>query len=316
MNEKIDYLNQYIDSKNINYYNGPKSLFKYRPFDRFAFDMIENNYIYLCQAEKLDDETECVTTVELENLYELRTDGLKRQCVDLIVNMLKPYMLPDEFKMIKDKVYGIMRGNHTVYPNLMLEMFDEIQEMIPGIDISPFINWIVNIPEKLDGSEIGPQFERLISVAKNARKIVGVCSLCESNDVDDMWEKYADNDTGYCIEYDVSNYEIGHIFPVIYNDERQNNIVIQLVANFIGVLIQEMSYNQIKADKSQYLSLFLSKNKKWEYQREWRVLGDAGVKLTAPKIETIYLGKKVSEENELKMLKFSKIYGFEVKKRL
>lgn len=29
----------------------PKKLYKYRSFDQFTEDMIENNYLYLCQAE-------------------------------------------------------------------------------------------------------------------------------------------------------------------------------------------------------------------------------------------------------------------------
>lgn len=39
-NDKINYLNSVISDKD-RIYHGPKSLFKYRPFDSFAFDMLE-----------------------------------------------------------------------------------------------------------------------------------------------------------------------------------------------------------------------------------------------------------------------------------
>lgn len=50
--EKIAYLNQIIFSKFCIDYKGPKLLYKYRPFDRFTFDMLENEYIFLCPVEK------------------------------------------------------------------------------------------------------------------------------------------------------------------------------------------------------------------------------------------------------------------------
>ena len=59
--------------------------------------------------------------------------------------------------------------------------------------------------------------------------------MCESPDVDDMWNDYANKESGYCIEYDVLDYEFNEcIFPVVYDDNRETNLIIQLVANFIG----------------------------------------------------------------------------------
>lgn len=314
MDNKITYLNQYLDAKQLNYYNGPKTLFKYRPFDKFSFDMIENDYIYLCPAEKLDDETECITSLELQNLYDLEGDGLTRQCVDLIVDMIKPYTSCDTFEVIKRKIYEIMKIDHTVNPRAMLEFSLDIQEVAPNVNIANLVNWIVNIPEKIKDSTVNSNLRKLIVLAMNARKAIGVCSLCESNEVEDMWVNYAKNMTGYCIEYDMTEYEYGLVFPVVYNDERQTNIVINLVNAFIGESIQGMSSNQIKADKTQYLCLFLSKYKKWEYQKEWRILGDANERLKAPKIKTIYLGKNVSRENEEKIIKLSNQYNFNIVK--
>ena len=75
---KIEYLNSRIYSNNNLPYGGPKLLYKYRPFDKYSFDMLENEYLYLCPAEKEDDETECMTTVDFERLVDLETNNLKR----------------------------------------------------------------------------------------------------------------------------------------------------------------------------------------------------------------------------------------------
>jgi len=94
--------------------------------------------------------------------------------------------------------------------------------------------------------------------------------------------------------------------PVIYDDERETNIILQIVATFINQMIFAMSNGQIETDKTQYLRLYLTKNKKWEYQREWRLIGGAEEKPIAPKITAIYLGKNVTEENKKKMFEYCK----------
>lgn len=312
MDYKVAYLNRYLDSKEHYFYDGPKSLFKYRPFDDYAFEMLENEYVYLCPAEKLDDKTECVTTLDLQNLYDLETDGLKRRCVDLIIEALKPYTTLENFELIKTKIHGIMKGDHTVYPHFMLDISHEIHELAPQIDTATLVNSMLNIPKKLDDPKIKSQFKKFIFTLMNARKAIGVCSLCESCDVDDMWRNYADNESGYCIEYDVSDYRDGEIFPVIYDNDRQTNIVFSLFNNLIANSIQIISDNKIYIDRSQHLRLFLSKYKEWEYQREWRIIGDSGTKLKAPKIKTIYLGKNISKENKIKIKTIAKKMGIRI----
>ncbi|HRF70714.1 MAG TPA: DUF2971 domain-containing protein, partial [Candidatus Pelethenecus sp.] len=196
--------------------------------------------------------------------------------------------------------------NGTIRPNYMMEVAPKLQELVPDINVAPFVNWIIEIPERLDDPLIKPQIEQFLTMGLNAKKGMGICSLSESNEIDEMWEKYyAGYDTGYCIEYDVSSYSLNNaILPVIYDDDRKTNIIMQIVNTFICQLIADFSYGQIETDKTQYIRLFLTKNKKWGYQREWRLIGEVGEKPHAPKIKTIYLGKKVSGENKKKMLEY------------
>lgn len=315
MKDKIDYLNNFIKSKDKTYYKGPSTLFKYRAFDEYAFEMIEKNYIYLCPAENLDDETECVTTLDIEKMYDLENDGLKRHCADLIIQIMKPYTSKENYELARRKIYNIMGSMESIRPNFMFEIAHELQEMVPEFDIGPYVNFIVDIPEKLNNSSVKHQFEKLVTIALNARKNIGVCSLCESNQVEDMWEKYADKERGYCIEFDMSSYQTNYqILPVIYQDKRETNIIIQFVADFLGEFIFQVSSGKMNADRSKYLSLFLSKYKEWEYQREWRVLGDAKAKPVAPRIKGIYLGRNVSTDNEKRIIELAMKKKFNVYK--
>lgn len=314
--EKIDYLNQIIFSKFSVDYKGPKLLYKYRPFDKYTFEMLENDYIFLCPAEKEDDETECLTTVDFDRLVDLTTNNLKRECVNQIVDLIKPYSTEENYEIAKNKILAITRKDGTVPANFMLDLSLELQEMAPpGVNVAPLVNWIVNIPEMLDKPEISSQLKPLFMIAYNARKETGICSLAESNDIDYMWDNYATDSTGYCIEYDLSDYKLAkNVLPVIYQDERETNIIMQLVGSFIGQIITGFSNGLIQADSSHFIRLFLTKYKKWEYQKEWRFLGHANEKPKAPKIKTIYLGKNVSAENEKKIRKYANLNNIIIKK--
>lgn len=306
--EKIEYLNRIISSKFGIDYKGPKLLYKYRPFDEHTLDMFENDYIFLCPAEKEDDETECLTTVDFDRLVDLKTNNLKYECVNQIIDMIKPYSSEANYEVTKNKILAITKRDGTVPSNFMLELSLELQEMVPEYKdiIAPLVNWIVSIPEMLDKPEISSQLKPLFMTAYNARKETGICSLAETNDIDYMWENYAANSTGYCVEYDLSDYELAkNILPVIYQDERETNIIIQLVASFIGQMITDFSNGQIQADSSHFIRLFLTKYKKWDYQKEWRFLGYANDKPNAPKIRSIYIGKNAKSDNVDKLKKIA-----------
>ena len=286
-------------------YKGPASLFKYRPFDEHTFDMLENKYLFLCGAEKLDDPTECMTSLNMQNLYDLERDGFKRQCVFQIMELIRPYTSKGNFEQIQMLISQVLNRNGTVRPSHLLDIQPEIDELAPGVNTAPIVNYLVNIPEKLDYSGMSDQIKTLILGAYEARQKMGICSLCEDADNEYMWENYAGNNSGYCVEYDFSDFKTPNIlFPVIYQDERETNIVMSIVANFIGQMVFVMSSHQIKPDTSQYLRLFITKYKQWEYQNEWRILGDANTRTPAPKIKRIILGVDASVENKEAIRKY------------
>ena len=59
-------------TKDIYSYSGPRSLYKYRPFDKYTFDMLENKYVFLCVASALDDPSECVVTIDKERYLDVQ----------------------------------------------------------------------------------------------------------------------------------------------------------------------------------------------------------------------------------------------------
>ena len=294
--EKFIYLNNKLSRAEM--YEGPKYLYKYRPFDEHTFDMLENDYLYLCPAYDLDDKSECVTTVDVNKLLNVDSGSLQLECVNQIINFIKPYANSDGFERTKSLIYSAIDKYGKVDNRLILEVVPELQELVHGYDISLLVNEIVNIPEMLGNEHVKNRILPLIELGLAARDETGVCSLAESCDIENMWTNYATNSSGYCVEYMIDNYEFNKdILPVIYEDNKEQDVLVQLVGSFMGFLIETMTNGLIQTDKSHFIRLLLTKALEWEYQREWRLIGYAGDKPKAPCINRIIVGKNILDDN-------------------
>lgn len=299
---QIDFINAKMNKQEVVV---PQCLYKYRPFDIFTFDMLENGYVYLCPAKNLDDPSECKADISVKDYSDFESNAIKFKCIDLILRVIKPYSTEEIFQRVKDIVQNSTSPNGTIKIPLLLDASCDIQELVPEIDIAPLVNFLANIPEKLDDPNIKDQLNTLISLAYYARQMMGICSLSELKDSEEMWNNYADGKKGYCIEYDMRGYDnVDQLYPVVYQDDRETNIVKNMVESFIGQMMFKMSDEQIEVDRSQFMRMFLTKDLFWSYQKEWRLLGDAKEKLPAPKIRAIYLGKNMAVEDRQKMIGF------------
>ena len=309
--KEIDFINAKMNRKDAPI---PQFLYKYRPFDEFTFDMLEKGYVYLCPAERLDDPSECKVDFTVQDFYDLKTNRLTLKGVDMILNIIKPYTTEDNFQKVRSIVARTLMPQGTVRRHFLLDASFEIQELVPDTNITPVINWLGNIPDKLNDPNIRYKFIELFSLAHDARRDMGICSLTEIKNFDRLWDEYADGAKGYCVEYDMQGYEnLPLLFPVVYQDNRETNIVNNILGSFIGTMIFGMSNGQIAADKSQFMRLFLTKDLLWSYQKEWRLLGDANFHLPAPTVNAIYLGNNMLEKDKQQMIDYCKARNIRAK---
>lgn len=120
---------------------------------------------------------------------------------------------------------------------------------------------------------------------------------CLSSEYDNMllWSHYADNHSGFCIEYDFSEATEDLIpFPVIYSLERPV---------FPWKAVIQRTPNTFKEAMRIFLSTMITKDNKWAYEKEWRILthaSDLNI-IHMPRISAVYLGCKCSPEDEKKI---------------
>ena len=122
MEEVKEYLNNVLSTKELKY-GGPKYLYKYRPFDKYTFDMLENNYVFLCKAADLDDKSECDVSIDISSLVDNEKGTLKKECINQILEIVKPYTTEENFNKSRNTILACENANGTIQANQLLERY-------------------------------------------------------------------------------------------------------------------------------------------------------------------------------------------------
>lgn len=125
-----------------------------------------------------------------------------------------------------------------------------------------------------------------------------------------MWSHYADSHKGFCIEYDFRRTETSEHgvlpMPVVYSELRPQ------------IPWKETLHRSVENTASATANLMLgvlTKDKRWEYENEWRFLMPATMdpNLQMPPISCIYLGAMIDHKNREKILNIARNQGIPVK---
>lgn len=141
---------------------------------------------------------------------------------------------------------------------------------------------------------------------------VGICSLSEVRDNKPMWSLYGGNYSGYCIEYEIPREKdlILNLCPVIYSKRANNSLIEKMLEYSIFAMMRAFSDGVISGNIGAGMELFCTKDSDWSYQKEWRIIGEAGGRCSKLPIKAIYLGFDIKPSNERKMRKATARHGF------
>ena len=293
--------------------SGPRRLFKYRRFDEFAFEMIERHYLYLCRADKLDDPFECALSFPLDlyspkNYREL-TDRVTKLVVDYVIGLLNQNVSTAECKGL---LHDCIEPGFNLNSSKLLEGLMNLY----GIKNSELVPAILNMASAFEGvfhnEKTQENLAKLFAFYSDITNKTGICSLTEVNNSQVMWALYSGGYTGYCVEYEFPDgfFNSKKIFPVIYDSKRMNDPIGMLANLFVACMIENLSDGKLEQGKSMPAKAFLYKSKEWSFQKEWRIIGDPEAKYDGVQIKAIYLGCRVSVENEQRTKDLSAKLGF------
>lgn len=121
-------------------------------------------------------------------------------------------------------------------------------------------------------------------VTMNYQNHIRIGCFTKSSDNITMWEKYANKETGFCIEYETSKNQLfmHSTLPVLYL-ETPYDISLSLVSHIIidsdqkarnlsdeeKIKLYEPIYE--KSMKVEYIPIFIKEKKKWSFEQEYRM---------------------------------------------
>ncbi|MGL5436760.1 MAG: DUF2971 domain-containing protein [Lachnospiraceae bacterium] len=115
-----------------------------------------------------------------------------------------------------------------------------------------------------------------------------------------MWAYYANNHSGFCVEYQLIDKQKKYIYPVTYEPERMpaNTIITNLLHELFTLKRLGKTHKEISDEGNVYLQLlFLSlaaKHKSWEHEKEYRIISPFEDFPAYP--SKIYIGMNCKEE--------------------
>lgn len=154
-----------------------------------------------------------------------------------------------------------------------------------------------------------------------------VYCMTERYDNHTLWETYAKNYTGFCIEYsfrdfanrDFQDYKnLVYMFPMTYRKKKPYfNMVPLMDGSFRQFIYKDDSWkrdSELDADLNLQL---LYKNSDYDYEHEWRfsINADNANKQPFPYVSAIYAGKDITPRNLARLIKISQKLGVPVYKQ-
>lgn len=256
------------------------------------------------------------TKLDLNVLNDILKEKSWKEALDykdsLVPNVLyKYYPIFDEryktYEAINEERFKTLRNN-KLWVSSYKNFNDPFEFKMFTIDKERLIisNWDEKDIERVEG--ILEQFKTRTMVS------------CFSSEVDNnmpLWAHYANNHSGYCVKYTISNPKL--FFPVAYEPVRVKTAVIP------SMMFSEMvnSYRQnLKEPNDNFYKYFFyfhwslaCKHKFWEYEQEFRLLYptpyiEKGLTISLDeiglKVEAIYLGYKCNDNYKQKIMSIGK----------
>ena len=275
----------------------PKSLFRFRAFEKRSLDAFEKDNIYAVTADKFNDPYDTLVRYDLEGVEKwvntvMNTETLKQ----MNTWYAQGWDLPKEVMHILPK-----------------EMTDALKVALSSIeDIRDYKERIEETRKKII-SQIETYFPILSETSKRYSTIV-----CFSESIESvlMWSHYANSHTGFALEYNfrpILEQPIKNVglFPVVYSEERLD-ISDYIAYEFLRILGIPAKMPDIAAS----IKNALWKSDIWAYEKEWRMIDSTPRNITDEKASAIhykpvaiYYGRHMSSDDKKALHEVAKEKG-------
>lgn len=308
-------------------------LYKFRTCSNYNFNSLKEQKIWASLAKDFRDPLDSQVKIDFNksadsiqewsetSMLKIAEEAFSREAAELN----RAYVLSDEETIRFCEACFDKNGNP------LLENIDEfIRKICDGEDINKIRAYFDLLAQKGPGAlemiieeQLSKRFENLQEVFRKTTKIF---CLSETYENAALWENYADNYEGFCVEYCFDGWKdmdysvarhVFNLFPVFYLDENGVDITF-LVDGFMRTrFLQDDSWQRNYRAFSEMSMQILYKTQPYSYEREWRLVlgGEKDNLVSFPFASAIYAGKDIKERNLQRLRNIAKQLGIPLYKQ-
>ncbi len=307
-------------------------LYKYRSISGKAFanalDSLQNGYLWIARVDTVNDDFEGTLNFDFERDIQFAKTTFLKQPWKYVEYLLQ------ENSEIKQKLSFIDRFYITQVLNCFNQETGEMDtEKAVGLLVSKGMKrqeakhyimkvllWVQNSIEE-GVSVLRDKVEGLIGINQKNRSNIFVCSMAITHDADNMWGYYANNNRGFCIEYDFNKVrflsreaksKICRCYEVHYQNQKPNFSFQKTFQYLICGKSDQALLKQIEVD---FVEQLVTKTGGWDKETEWRILlfQLQDCKLYADIVSKIILDERVlNTVNARKLISLAKKRNWEI----
>lgn len=269
------------EAKTLKFSHIPDHLYKFRKIDKYSLQNLINDTIWLETPSNYNDPYDCM--INVNNTADFRDRYLRRISHE------------GKIKISSEEMAKLQELNFMEIVSYLLQKDPNTQAQQAN-SVALYANNFVK-----------EESHKIIDLLNNkTQNSILICSFSSKNTSILMWSHYAENHRGFCLEYNFKELGVEDILncalqPVIYQDK---------LLDIDRYILK--SIDDIKTFNNLISVLFaMIKAEGWKYEDEWRMVLPLGSSYkpfnrTVPKPAAIYLGSKISSDDEEMLLKIAK----------
>lgn len=272
----------------------PKSLYKYRSVNEYALSNLKNDSVWCTHAANFNDPYDSSLCFDFSSDY---------------VNSLLLKSIESQARGNDDNFFTEDNLNTFSTSDDPLKAIIELAANHKDSSVTPdMVDKLYRVCKDFSEKNIIEMNNKFNAAIKQGYKI---CSFSQRMDSVLMWSHYSANHTGFAIKYDfaelpVTDIRLRCLWPVLYDDELFD------ASGFFMEQSQTGSFNNLFGILSA-----LHKAKDWSYEHEWRMIlpmspTDPPMNYSVPVAKAVYLGSKVSKEDEKEVVDVARAKGIDV----
>lgn len=307
--EMLDLFHHFICAREA--LHTPSKLYKFRTCNNNNLRTLEQNCIWMPSADNFLDVSDCnmymaydikgkeLERVEKEDGYLSFLKMLNNILEDLNIDLTATDIGLISIAIKKTPKKVTINNHRDILTGVLPEEKETIYFQWVETIYNHYIKFIMNRPSKTTRSFDG------------GRKIMHVYSMTSVMGNKLLWENYAENYTGFCIEYTIPKEKfyyddkLAQILPVIY----KRKIPFVDVENLDIPTLNDNILNQFKTSYiAEILIQVLYKHTDYMFEHEWRMVGtDLESPLQSfPYVSKIIVGKDIKKRNLERLCKIAK----------